>query len=125
MPKETTEQKAVRYKKIIDDLMPYLEKDFPNLGNRTPASLVDDAGGFNELKKDCERIVKTLNGVIDSKLKPDETHIKGGKRYGMKLVTTSRRALDQTKVKEYLESKGILEEFMVESEVVQHRFESY
>ena len=122
MAKETLEQKRARYYAAVDALLPYTESDFPAMGNRTPASIVDDAGPINDLKKVCEATVKTLNGIIDSKMMPGEKKVEG-EDYSMTLVDMTQRKLDQTKAKEILDRLGVdPDEYMYDLDMTQHRY---
>ena len=122
MAKETTEQRRARFYAAVDLLLPYCEAEMPSLGNRTPGSLVDDAGPMKELEKELTRVVKILNGIIDSKLQGGETEF-SGENYKMKLTAVSQRKLHQANAKKILEDNGFLEgDYMYDLDMTQHRY---
>lgn len=119
--KETIDQKRARLYKAVDILLPYTMAEFPQMGNRTPGSIVDDVGPIKELEKLSKETVKTLNGIIDSKMMLGETKIEG-ENFKMTLTGVTQRKLDQTKAKEVLEEVGRLEECMQDIVMEQHRY---
>lgn len=106
----------------VDLLAPYLQSEFPAMGNRTPGSIVDDAGAINELKKHSEKVVKILNGIVDTKLMPGESEILGEARK-MKLVPMTQRKVTNAKVQEYCDKHGLdIEDFKDDVDMTQHRY---
>lgn len=123
----TIDKRVAKYAAALNVLAPYLEPEFPSMGNRTPGSIVDDIGSINELLKDCEKVKKTLQGIADSKMS-DEDKKKGhisGEKYKMTLVNVSQRKLDQGKAKAKLEELGVDEdEYMYDLDMQQHRYKA-
>lgn len=117
----TIEQKRADLYAAVDILIPYTMPDFPQMGNRTPGSIVDDAGPLKELHKLSETAVKTLNGIIDSKMMPGELEVKGEK-HKMKITKVTQRKLHQETAKRVLEEIDRLEECMYDLDMDQHRY---
>lgn len=106
----------------VDKLAPYLQSEFPAMGNRTPGSIVDDAGAINELKKHSEKVVKILNGIVDTKMMPGEAEAVG-EVYRMKLLPMTQNRLSQAKVEEYCEANGLdISMFKADIDITQHRY---
>jgi len=123
MAQETVDQRIARYTESLKVLAPYLAQEFPSMGNRTPGSIVDDVGPLKEVIKEAEKVVKILQGIVDSKMTPADGNIIKGENYSMKLVPVTQRKLDQGKAKEILQRLGIPEDdYMYDLDMSQHRF---
>lgn len=119
------DKRVAKYAAALNILAPYLEPEFPSMRNRTPGSIVDDIGPINELMKDCEKVKKTLQGIVDSKMTPTDDGVINGENYQMKIVPVSQRKLDQGKAKEILERLGVdPDEYMYDLDMQQHRYKA-
>jgi hypothetical protein len=81
------------WNKALDTLMPWFAKEVPQIGNQTPAGLADDIGRVNQLKKDVEKIEKTLKERFKV-LREGKSEVRGDV-YELKVSTQERTALDQ------------------------------
>ena len=122
MAKETTAQRIERYQETVKILAPYVDDDFPSMGNRTPGSIVDDIGPINALLKDLEKAKKTLQNIVDTKMLLTDNGVITGEKYQMKLVPVSQRKLHQETAKNVLEELGRLDECMYDLDMSQHRY---
>lgn len=119
---ETKAQRVERYKAAVEVLAPYLEDDFPSMGNRTPGSIVDDIGPINELLKDCEKVKKILQNILDSKMIPEDKGVIKGEGYEMKLIPVTQRRIHSDTAKNVLEELGRLDECMYDLDMTQHKY---
>lgn len=102
-PDWTDEQCRVYAESVeaIEDLIPFVAKVMPKLGNKGASELVDIAGGQNALRKQTDKLEKLLKGIIDIKTENNDTR---GERYQLTYVSGGRTALDQTKAKGLLDA---------------------
>jgi hypothetical protein len=103
-----------RYRKAVDSLLPWFRRETPKLSNATNQYFADEIGRLNEMRKDIEKVEKILKTIYKTRKAPE---IVRGDEFEVELSMRPRRALDQTRAKEYFEKLGILDEYMVESEV--------
>ncbi len=94
-----------RMHEAIDDLMWYQQKEFPAMGNKTPEFLVDQVGAFKEIESRIETVTKTLNGIIDSKMKEGERKVKGD-FFTMTLTSVTQSRLNTTRARDYIFTHG-------------------
>lgn len=92
------------WNKALDTLMPWFAKEVPQIGNQTPAGLADDIGRVNQLKKDVEKIEKTLKERFKV-LREGKSEVRGDV-YELKVSTQERTALDQEMAKQTLNLLG-------------------
>jgi len=93
----------------------YAAPEVPSLENKTPEGLLEDFGRLNEARKAIEKTEKIVRGRLEALLE-GKTELRGD-NYQYKRESSTRTALDQTAAKKELERQGILEDFMVSSEV--------
>lgn len=82
-------------------------KEMPKMGNMSASRLVDMVGCIKVLEKDVKKTVGLLNGIIDSKLTPEElegTKSIIGEKYSMKITPVT-----QYRLKEDLAKQKIIE----------------
>lgn len=92
------------WNKALDTLMPWFAKEVPQIGNQTPSGLADDIGRVNQLKKDVEKIEKTLKERFKV-LREGKSEVRGDV-YELKVSTQERTALDQEMAKQTLNLLG-------------------
>jgi len=93
----------------------YSAPEVPPLENLTVQGMVEELGYINEARKAIEKTEKTIKERLKSRLN-GQTEVRSD-NFQMKLENRGRTALDQTRAKEYLDSQGILPEYMVTTEV--------
>jgi hypothetical protein len=100
MPKKTRtqEDREALYKRVSEELLPFLAKEPPKLGNATSPTLVDTVGDFKVMHGDLEAQIKMLNNVIDSKMTDEEKEAKKvkGDNYNLKLVPMTQYRVSAT-----------------------------
>lgn len=121
MAEESIEDKRARLYAAVDILLPYTMKRFPEMGNRTPGSIVDDIGPLKELEKLSKETIKVLQGIADTKLEPGETELRGDV-FKMTITSQTRTALNQQTAKERLAELGELDNHMNITFVDTHRY---
>lgn len=93
----------------------YAAPEVPLLGNATPSGLVEEFGRVNAARKALEKVEGILKERIIA-LSDGQREINSD-NFVYKREMRSRTALDQTTSKAYFEKMGILQDFMVSSEV--------
>lgn len=93
----------------------YAAPEVPSLGNATPEGLVEEFGRVNAARKALEKV----EGILKERIKAvsDNSRAIRSDNFQYKREMRSRTALDQTAAKAYFEKEGMLEDFMVSTDV--------
>jgi hypothetical protein len=115
MPPQQT-QREKEWEAAFKVLQPWFEREAPKMGNVTPVALIDDIGPLKALRKDIEKVEKLYVDLLKAKLGREIPWTRRGDTYEAVQTLVPRRALNQQKAKDYLESQGILDDFMDDAE---------
>lgn len=98
----TRPQAETYFKEAVDDLLPFIGGEFPNLSNHTPGRLVDIVGNWKVLEAELKKHINLLNGIIDTKLDDPDSLKEGeeppktaqGDIYVMTITSVTQQRLD-------------------------------